>query len=83
MTKAELLKKDWQLLTAYSNISTLSKLDTILENQAVIISHIQNIPVAKVTKKMKEHERENYVQYSKLVKNNIPDYDDVKIKYKK
>ena len=47
MTKAELLKKDWQLLTAYSNISTLSKLDTILENQAVIIAHIQNIPIVQ------------------------------------
>ncbi len=78
MTKDELLKKDWQLLTAYSNISTIAKLDTILQNQAVIIAHLKNIPIESVIKKMDEFKDENYKTAMELAKKNIPDYDSLK-----
>lgn len=82
MTKEELLKKDWQLLTAYSNITTISKLETILENQAVIISHLKNIPIDSVLKQMNEFEKDNYVKIQKDVKDNIPDYPAIERTYK-
>lgn len=78
MTRDEILKKDWQLLTAYSEMKTISYLRTIMDNQAVIISELKNIPLKDVTEQMKNYEKENYSEVVKQVKDNIPDYSDHK-----
>ncbi len=52
MTQDELLKKDWQLLTARALISNSSFLRSIFENQAVIISELKKIPIEQVLKQM-------------------------------
>jgi len=70
----EVKKKDWQLLTAYSEMTNTSYLMSILENQAVIISELKKLPLSDVTKTMTKYRDENYKKVLKLVKNNIPDY---------
>jgi hypothetical protein len=45
MVNEVLLIKDWQLLTALNGIKTLSYIRTILDNQAVIIASLKNIPL--------------------------------------
>lgn len=74
MKKEELLKKDWQLLTAYSEMTSISYLRTIMENQAVIISELKKIPIENVLKKMNEYQNDNYSKVVKMVKENIQDY---------
>ena len=86
MEKEELLKKDWQLLTAYAEIKTISYLRTVLDNQAVIIAELTKIPLKSVAKQMKKFEDENYSTVMQQVKENIPDYPDYKprdLKYSK
>lgn len=76
MTRDELLKKDWQLLTAYSGMRSLSYLRTIMDNQAVIISELKKIPLKDVVSQMTQFEKDNYNDIVKAVKNDIPDYPD-------
>jgi len=75
MNHNEIKKKDWQLLTAYSEISALSYLKTILENQAFIVASLTNRQVKDVLSEMDKAQKENYSSLSKLVKDNIPDYE--------
>lgn len=82
MEKEQILKKDWQLLNAYGTISQLAMLRTIMDNQAIIISHLKNIPVESVAKQMQVFEKENYSEISKKIENNIPDYSIVTKNYK-
>lgn len=81
MKKEDLLKKDWQLLTAYSEMTAISYLHTIMENQAVIISELKKIPIDDVLKKMHEYQIENYNKVVNNVKNNIPNYPNIERKY--
>jgi len=74
MEKDELLKKDWQLLTAYSEMTTLSYLQTIMDNQAVIISELKNIPLKDVAEKMCKNQKDNYESIVKSTRDNIPNY---------
>ncbi len=74
MNPDEIKKKDWQLLTAYSEISTLSYLKTIMENQAVIISELTKTPHKDVLENMNKYQMENYEAICNVVKKNIPDY---------
>ena len=74
MTKEELLKKDFQLLVATSSMKTISYLRTIMENQAVIISKLENVPIEQVLVKMNEFEKDNYSKVDKMITDNIPEY---------
>lgn len=74
MTDEELLKKDWQLLTAKTLISNASFLRTILENQNFIISKLCNMPISDVTAKTNEYLAENYQKVVKMIDTGIPDY---------
>lgn len=76
MKPEELLKKDWQLLTAYCEMRTISYLRTIMDNQAVIISELKKIPLKDVTAQMTKFEEENYETVVQQVRNDIPDYPD-------
>jgi hypothetical protein len=81
MTQDELLKKDWQLLTARALISNSSFLRSIFENQAVIISELKKIPIEQVLKQMNEYNNENYNIVSNMVDENIPNYPLIERKY--
>ena len=45
MTDDELKKKDWQVLTARLLISNRALLQSVIENQAVIISELKKLPL--------------------------------------
>jgi hypothetical protein len=81
MTNEEILKKDWQLLTAHALIHLESQLETVLQNQAVIISELKKIPIADVANQMATFQKENYQASSELFKKNIPDYPLIQRKY--
>lgn len=38
MKPEEVIEKDWQLLTAYSEMATITYLESIMQNQAVILN---------------------------------------------
>ena len=83
MTNEELLKKDWQLLSAHAHLHTLAKLDTILQNQAVIISHFEDVPLKDVSKQMHDFEHENYEKIVEKIASTIPDYPLIERTYTK
>ena len=76
MKPEEMFKKDWLLLTAYSDITILSYVKSILENQAVIISELTKRPLSEITEEIEKNRQENYTEFMKSVKDNIPNHND-------
>ena len=74
MTNEEKKRKDWQLLTLNAHLTTLARLETVLQNQAIIISELTKIPISSVSAQMKIFEQENYNSTSKRVNETTPDY---------
>lgn len=81
MTDDELKKKDWQVLTARLLISNRALLQSVIENQAVIISELKKLPLQEVTSKMNEFNSENYKLIMKKVIDNMPDYELIERKF--
>lgn len=80
MTNEEIAKKDWQILTVRLLMTNNASLQTIMQNQAVIISKLENIPINDVSLKMHEFYLENYSSIADKIEKNIPYYEDVKPK---
>ena len=74
MNPEEITKKDWQLLTAYTGMTSLSYLQCILENQAIIISELTKKPLDSVIAQIEVSRKENYKSVLENVRKNIPDY---------
>ena len=74
MNHEDIKKKDWQLLTAYSELTTLSYLITIHENQAFIIAKLTNRDQKDVLDEMNKQRLENYESTKRQALENIPDY---------
>ncbi len=72
MKDEDLKKKDWQLLTARSEMTTIAYLTTIMENQAVIISELKKVPIDQVLKTMNQYQKENYNKVSEMIEKDIP-----------
>jgi hypothetical protein len=57
MTNEEIKKKDWLILTARALMNNQALLQSVIENQAVIISELKKVPIGDITKKMNEFKR--------------------------
>jgi hypothetical protein len=74
MTKDQLLKKDWQLLTAQGIIDLQSSLLLVIDNQTRILSKLYDIPLKAMSKEQEEKLSQYKKEVTNAVRKNIPDY---------
>lgn len=77
MKNNEIMKKDWQILTARSHIYSLAFLRTILKNQGKILAHLENKTYAEVKEELnKQIKAERKVVENAIKKNELdfPNY---------
>lgn len=74
LSNSELLKKDWQILTARSNIDTMGILMTVLQNQILIMAKLEGKPVITVHDEIHKRLEENQAFIESQVKDNFPEY---------